>query len=156
TDITSSPPTAAPSPPASIVSEVKALVHAKVNGERAKVGLSPLRPDSFLEELALEHSESMARLNNFSHDRFGWRNVNYEQRPGTIRAENLALTPVRRFRPGPLLSAEEIAAWTIEGWLNSPSHRETMLDRRLTLTGIAVVRTDDYFWITQDFEGPLG
>jgi uncharacterized protein YkwD len=114
-----------------------------------------LEPDSFLRELALEHSESMARLNSFSHDRFGWRNVNYEQKPGTMRAENLALTPVRRFKPGPLLSAEEIASWTIEGWLDSRSHRETMLDSRLTLTGIAVVRTDDYFWITQDFEGYL-
>lgn len=103
----------------------------------------------------MEHSENMARLNSFSHDRFGWHNINYQQKPGTVRAENLALTPVRRFKPGPLISAEEIAQWTIDGWLNSPSHRDTMLDRRVILTGIAVVRTDDYFWITQEFEGPL-
>jgi uncharacterized protein YkwD len=124
-----------------------------VNEERAKVGISSLQWDSFLEGLALEHSENMARLNHFGHERFGWRNFNDQQRPGTTRAENLALTPVRRFSPGPLLSAREIAAWTIDGWLNSPSHKEAMLDGKLKLTGIAIIRTDEYFYVTQDFEG---
>jgi len=119
------------------------------------LGLSLLEKDSFLEGLAVEHSENMARLNNFGHERYGWRTLAYQQAPGTMRAENLSLTPVRKYTPGPLLSSEEIAAWTIQGWLNSPREREALLDVRLTRTGVGVAKTDEYFYITQDFEGKL-
>jgi uncharacterized protein YkwD len=135
--------------------EVVPLVFAKVNAERAKAGLAPVVRDEFLEGLAVEHSERMARLNIFGHERYGWRELNFQQQAGTVREENLALTPVRHFTPGPLLDADEIASWTIEGWLASPSHRQAMLDGRLTRAGVAVVLTNDHFYITQDFEGPL-
>lgn len=150
-----SPTVTVPPTPAATASEVTTLIYTLTNEERAKLGLSLLEKDSFLEGLAMEHSENMARLNNFGHERYGWRTLDSQQAPGTMRAENLSLTPVRKYTPGNLLSSEEIAAWTIQGWLNSPRHREALLDVRLTRTGVGVVKTDEYFYITQDFEGKL-
>jgi len=151
----SAPTTVTTTPtPAATVSEVTALIYALANEERAKRGLPSLERDDFLEGLAMEHSENMAQSGYFGHERYGWeRSLYYQLTVGTRRAENLARAPVREYNPGRLLSSEEIAAWTIQGWLDSPEHREALLDTGLTRTGVGIVKTDEYFYITQDFEG---
>lgn len=75
--------------------------------------------------------------------------------PGTIRAENISLTPEREYIPGPLLSAEEVAKWSVSGWMESSGHRENILNSSFSKTGIGIYYDDGYFYITQIFEGNL-
>lgn len=100
-----------------------------MNIERTQRGLSSLLYDSLLTSLAVEHSEEMILYDYFSHDRMaGSRDFDWGMQPGTIRAENISLTPEREYIPGPSLSAEEVAKWSVSGWMESSGHRENILN----------------------------
>lgn len=134
-------------------SEVANLFYILVNEKRVENGLHPLKESSLLEELAIEHSENMALTGHFGHERLGWRSFTFGQLPGTIRGENLSMTPKQQYVPGPFLSSEEVVAWAVEGLLGSPGHRANMLSKTFTHTGVGVVMSDGYFYITQIFDG---
>ena len=55
---------------------------------------------------------------------------------GSAVAENVASTTL--FEPAEEFTAAKIAATLVEQWMNSPGHRETLLDRRLTHFGGSV------------------
>ena len=133
--------------------EVDNLFFILVNEKRIENGLQPLQESSLLEELAIEHSENMALTGHFAHERLGWRDFSFGMSPGTIRGENLSLTPMQRYIPGPFLSSEEVVAWAVDGLLASPGHRLNMLNKSFTHTGIGVAKSNGYFYITQIFEG---
>ncbi len=139
------------------VPELANLIYTLVNEERVKFGLRPLEKDSLLEELAMEHSKNMAVTGHFGHERFGWRDFTFSMRPGTVRGENLSLTPTRKYTPGPILSYKEVATWAVEGWMKSPGHKKNILST-FTHTGVGAWIKGDYYYITQIFEGknPLG
>jgi uncharacterized protein YkwD len=49
---------------------------------------------------------------------------------------------------------DQIAATTSKGWMDSPGHRQNILDKGYTRTGIGVaVAGDDKVYITQMFCG---
>lgn len=136
--------------------EVESLVHTLVNSERTNLGLTPVRTDALLTSLAQEHSRSMALHSFFSHDRRpGVRDLDFNQPPNTIRSENLSSTPQTRFIFGPFLTLEEVCEWAVSGWMNSPAHRNTVLEPRFTKTGVGVSLSDERLYITQIFEGDL-
>jgi len=134
--------------------EVEELIIVLVNEERQKLGLSTLSQDTLLTSLAREHSTSMVENNFFSHDRYpGQRSFDHNQPPGTIRGENLSKTPTRRLIPGPYLSLQEACEWAVSGWMDSPGHRDNMLEPKFSRTGVGVSLSDGYLYITQMFEG---
>lgn len=136
--------------------EVEELITILVNDERQQFGLPTLSNDALLTSLAKEHSTSMVENNFFSHDRYpGERSLSYKQLPGTILGENLSKTPTRRLIPGPYLSLQEVCEWTVSGWMDSPGHRENVLESRYTETGVgvSVSEGEQYLYITQIFEG---
>ena len=133
--------------------EVANLFYTLVNEKRMENGLPPLKKSSLLEELAIEHSENMARTGHFGHERLGWRDLSFGMSPGTMRGENISLTPVQRYIPGPFLSSGEVVAWAVDGLLSSPGHRANMLSNTFAHTGVGVVMNNGYFYITQIFEG---
>ena len=136
--------------------EVEELIIVLVNDERQQFDLTPLSEDALLTSLAREHSISMVENNFFGHERYpGERPLGYGQLPGTIRGENLAKMPTRQFIPGPYLSLQEVCEWAVSGWMDSPGHRENILQPRYTETGVGVSFSDgwDYLYITQIFEG---
>lgn len=47
----------------------------------------------------------------------------------------------------------EIAVLTVEGWMNSPGHRENILRKEYTVGGIGIASVNDYVIITQNFAG---
>jgi uncharacterized protein YkwD len=130
--------------------------HELVNDERAILGLDSLRINSQLTSLANEHSEEMTQYDFFSHERMpGFRGLNWEMQPGTFRGENLAKVPQRQYLPGPLLPANEVAAWAVSGWMDSPGHKDNILTPNYMHTGIGVSFSNGYLYITQIFEGNL-
>ena len=120
---------------------------ALVNEQRLLQHLSPLVWDLEMLYLAREHSESMARLNFFSHrgidgkmadDRANEIGVNDWRGIG----ENIA------FNQG----IENRVEAAVQSWTNSQHHKANLLDQRWTRTGIGIAQTPEgKFYITQVF-----
>lgn len=128
-----STPTAAPSGPT-------AQVVALVNKERAKVGCSALTVNAKLTAAALNHSKDMAAHSTMSHTgsdgsdageritRAGYSWMTY--------GENVA------YGYG---TAEQV----MTGWMNSPGHRENILNCAFKEIGVGLAQPNSYW--TQNF-----
>jgi uncharacterized protein YkwD len=63
-------------------------------------------------------------------------------------AENIAF-----YQPGPTISATELAERVVDGWMDSPGHRENILTNQFKGEGIGVYsRPDGTVFVTQNFE----
>lgn len=133
-----------PSPPPAIHAPLERDVHERVNRERAQRGLPALRYDERLAAIARGHSVSIASGREpFSHGGFHSR-ADAADRALGIRAmsENLALNND---------PAERTAAAAVDGWMESPGHRENLLGP-YELTGVGVARTGNgTYYYTQLF-----
>lgn len=112
-----------------------------VNEYRHKKGLAPLRANSFLSSIALEHSRDMLTGKTpFGHEGFHERIDRIRKRLGPIHvaAENVASGP---------MSAREV----VDGWLHSAGHRRN-IEGNFKLTGIGLARRGDgMIFFTQIF-----
>jgi uncharacterized protein YkwD len=138
--------------------EVEELIIVLVNDERHQYDLTTLSEDALLTDLAREHSAYMAENHLLTHERFpGERPLSYNMSPGTMRGENLAKIPTRQYIPGPYLSLQEVCEWAVSGWMDSPGHRDNILEPNFNETGVGVSFSDEgdfiYLYITQIFEG---
>lgn len=118
-----------------------------LNQERISGGLMPLKWNNEMAKIARYHSENMARGNYFSHreadgsmvndraDLFGmsdWKSI----------GENIA------FNRGFKLPADSAC----QQWMNSPAHRDNILDKRWKEAGIGVaIAADGAYYFTQVF-----
>jgi hypothetical protein len=109
-----------------------------LNQERAAKGLPKLSVASDLTAVARRHSQRMADGNNLHHnpnlgsDVSGWQKV----------GENVGRGP----------SAGAIH----QGFMNSPSHAQNILDSDWTQVGVGVVVRDGQVWVTEVFRLPSG
>jgi uncharacterized protein YkwD len=155
------------------------LVIRYTNDERETSGMPPVKHDDALQRLAEKHSRDMANRGYFSHtsQRQDRPDIPFEERVSLQKlgykstGENLALQPIvtsrrittlvsssgertREVTPD-IATYDELARATVEGWMNSPGHRENILTRDFNLVGIGVgIGERDgvpYAWITQNF-----
>jgi uncharacterized protein YkwD len=146
-------------------------IHAKINAERAKNGLSALAWDKALSAIAAGHSRDMAKRKYLAHDspegqgfpdRYARAGYTCRIRIGrTIHggAENIALnhlydsvTTVNGVAYYDWNSPEKIAGKAVEGWMKSPGHRQNILTPHWKREGIGVEIAPDYkVYITQNF-----
>jgi uncharacterized protein YkwD len=119
----------------------EAAVLALVNEARADAGCGALTADPALAAVARAHSADMRDRDYFSHtspeglspfDRAEQAGVGYS------RAENIAF-------------GQSDAAAVMEAWLESPGHRENILDCELTRLGVGVAEGPGGPWWTQLF-----
>ena len=132
---------AAPSAPSGTAVSVASLesgVLVEINAFRRSHGLVPLRVSASLASAARQHSQSMATAGYFSHDSADgssfWRRVQrfYSSRKFGYWSvgENL------------LWSSPDVAAdGALQMWLDSPPHRENLLNPRWREIGISAVHT---------------
>jgi uncharacterized protein YkwD len=109
-----------------------------VNQERESRHLQPLAPSRELADVARAHGLELARSGQLSHvNRAGQNPLDRVRAAGiegmSLLAENLGKTSVRVDRMAALLAA----------WLESPAHRENLLNPAFNATGIAVVDTPE-------------
>jgi len=97
-----------------------------INQYRVRNGLSPLRSDKTLQELAKNHSRRMDRDNCLSHDDFHQR---FAQCGRSHCVENVGWNSP---------TAED----QISGWKNSAGHNSNLLNRKIRFAGIS--RYGDY------------
>jgi uncharacterized protein YkwD len=159
--------------PAFSTTSLEALVHERVNRVRQEYGLPILGMDGALASIARAHSADMA-----SHGYFG--HVNLDEMDPTARgaaagyachkdrdryftyaiAENLFATyrydtvlvaNSREMKSG-WLNEEAIADMTVDAWMNSPEHRNNILEKGMGEEGIGVaVAKNDLVFVTEDF-----
>ena len=118
-----------------------------VNVIRRQHNLPLLKPDPALTEIARRYSCDMAKRGFFSHttpdggsmrDRLVEGHVRYRE-----AGENLAM-----------MEGPDPAKRAVDGWMKSPGHRENMMSRRLTTTGVGACRAGRAMYFTQLFVRP--
>ena len=115
-----------------------------VNKERTRSRLSYLEWDDDLARVARNFSRQMARENFFSHSDSHGRTVmqRAEDERWSKIGENLFMCA----------GIDDFAAFSVRGWMRSQTHRQNILDREWTDTGVGVYRTrDDRVYVTQVF-----
>jgi len=149
-------------------------VHKKINKVRRKHGLSALKWNADLTSIAQAHSLDMANRNYFAHvtpdgvdlqNRYRRADFNCQVPAGPRRfltgGENLhkgwrrtgrvTYSDGRQEETG-LLSIHDVAAIAVEGWMNSPGHRENILQPHWLTQGIGVwMAPDGAIYVTQNF-----
>jgi uncharacterized protein YkwD len=162
-----------PGVPVINTSSLEARVHELVNRVRQENNLPALGTDAALVSLARAHSRDMALHGYFGH-------VNLHGMDPTARgaaagytcyrdkdsyythaiAENLFATYRNttiimvggRVAASDRNTEEAIAEMTIDAWMNSPDHRDNILDPHMGREGIgAAVSKNDLVFITEDF-----
>jgi Cysteine-rich secretory protein family len=112
------------------------------NAERVQRGLQPLRWDSALYEAASYHAQQMAERETISHQYDGEPELTARGQEAGARfsviAENVAEAPS--------------AILIQEAWMNSPKHRENLLDPRVDSIGIRVVGREGRLYAVEDFD----
>lgn len=167
-----SAPTPTPSPITSDAVQLERLVHDLVNKERQSRGITPLRQDQRLSAIARAHSEDMADRDFFAHEnllgqdpseRAARQRYICRKDYGTYYTEGVAENIFQNWLyssttyVGPIpiknySSAEQIAASTVRGWMESPGHRQNILSRDYDRVGTGVgVSKDGKVYIAQNF-----
>ena len=118
-----------------------------INQQRGKIGLANLEWNDDVAEIAREHSENMANFNFFSHTDLQGLMVNDRADAIGIRkwraiGENIAYNR----------GYENPAASAVERWMQSPAHRENLLNNRWRESGIGIaVTADGTYYFTEVF-----
>lgn len=162
-----------PGQPEVRIPDLERRVHALINKARLEHDVPALAYDEHLAKIARGHSRDMTVRNFFSH-------VNPDGLDATARGKLAGFTcrkqvSSRAFREGlgenlyqdnlysrirftgtertyDWNTAEEIAANSVRGWMNSSGHRHNILDKAYSQTGIGIaIGDDDKVFITQVF-----
>jgi uncharacterized protein YkwD len=136
-----------------------------VNAERERSGLVPLRWNEGVADVARMHSKDMAFNNYFSHTGSDGSNVSARLADGNVTywnesGENILREGGVDYYIVNLLGTvvqtryktyEDLAANATLGWMNSPSHRENILNPDFDESGMGVWAFNGSFYLTQDF-----
>ncbi|AFY48588.1 uncharacterized protein with SCP/PR1 domains [Nostoc sp. PCC 7524] len=146
---TSQPPEPLVSPESATAAEMEAAIRRGINQVRQKNGLSPLKDNQKLAQVARKYSRQMSEQKFFSHTGAdGSTPQERVLRDGIIYSavgENLFKS---QNVPRPVPAA-------IEGWMKSPGHRENILRPVFTETGVGVWREGNTYYVTQLFLRPF-
>ncbi|MER6064432.1 CAP domain-containing protein [Streptomyces sp. NPDC001792] len=135
------PKTSAPPVAVSTASAAEAEVLKLVNGERAKVGCSPLAANSSLSELAESFSDDMAARDFFDHT----------DPDGKTPWDRAAAAGITDLGGENIARGQADAAAVMQAWMNSPGHRANILNCDFKTLGVGVHLGPGGPWWTQDF-----
>lgn len=110
-----------------------------INNHRVSVGLNPLTMDqAYASAYAVDHTDYMISLSQINHHNFHVRSEGMKSRGAVRVAENVAY-------------GYENAEAVVNGWLNSPSHRE-IIEGNYTHSGFGVFQNEQgRYFFTQLF-----
>jgi uncharacterized protein YkwD len=131
-------PEPAVTPAAPVAAGPEAQVVALVNAERAAAGCAPVVADAALADVARAHSADMRDRGFFSH-------VNPDQLDPFDRAAQAGLSA----RAENIAQGQPDAAAVMAAWMDSPGHRENILNCELTALGVGVAEGAGGPWWTQ-------
>lgn len=130
------------------VTEVEIASFNLINQDRREQGLPELVFDSQVATVARSHSEDMRDRNYFAHTNPDGKTFSDRLRdagvPFQSSGENLVTTS----------NIPDPAGYANTGFLNHAEHRSIILSNQFTRVGVGVARSEDTYWLTQDFVGP--
>jgi uncharacterized protein YkwD len=143
----------APPPGISYLAKVEDLVFEMTNRARAAKGLAPLTRDAELGNVARAFSNDMLVHRFFDHDTpdgltFDKRLANQYRHWVYSMGENI--WSGSGYNPN---KTQEIAQDIINDWMNSPGHRENILDPDFTHLGVGISARHHTIRATQEFVG---
>jgi|APSaa5957512535_1039671.scaffolds.fasta_scaffold53405_3 uncharacterized protein YkwD len=136
--------------------EITLTIHDKINNERTSRGLPSLTWDVQLAQASLNHSNDMANRNYYAHyspegndftDRYYQVGLVCSNKQGNtiyVGAENIM------YLDG-YYGLDMIVSETVNGWMNSPGHRENILTPHFKSQGMGVSISGSEVYITEDF-----
>lgn len=153
---------------------LEARVHELVNQERLRRGLSAVTWNEDIRPIARGHSAHMGRRHYFSHNAPNGRDFNDRYRRARfscqvpagrnrylLGGENLFLGHVVRtwtaYSDGRRVvtsrhNLESLAQAAVTGWMNSPAHRDNLLNRHWRTEAIGIeITADGRVYATQNF-----
>jgi uncharacterized protein YkwD len=143
-----------PPPQTPDLARVTALIVEQTNLIRADSKLPAVAEDVQLSAAAQKFAEFMAATTKYGHQADGREAADRTAEQGyqhCVVLENIAY----RYRARGF-TTEELAAGFVDGWKDSPSHREAMLDPDVVQTGVAVAysQVNGHFYAVQLFGRP--
>jgi hypothetical protein len=117
---------------------VESVIVAETNAFRRENKLGEVTPNPVLAAAAKAYADYLARTEKFSHTADGRQPAERVRSAGYAFcsvAENLALN-----RDSRGFEATALARQAVEGWKNSPGHRQNMLTPHVTEIGVGVAR----------------
>jgi hypothetical protein len=134
-----------PPPAAQFDATAEAQLFQLLNQTRAEHGLAPLTVDERLTRAARKHTQLMVQHLTLSHQFDGepppQTRFSNEGLPADSSSENVALNQTI---PG-----------AHDALMLSPPHRAAILDSKFNVVGVAVLQTDEGFFVTEDFARKL-
>ncbi|OII65131.1 hypothetical protein BJP40_17920 [Streptomyces sp. CC53] len=135
------PPQAGAAPAGTAADHVRRVVDL-ANAERARTGCPALRVNSRLQRAAQAHADDMARRNYYQHDTPEGRDAGDRMRKAGYRwstwGENIHRGP-------------KDPAAAMRDWMNSPGHRENILNCAFRDIGVGVNLRSNGPWWVQNF-----
>ena len=118
-----------------------------INAERAKYSLGLMVWDDDLAIIARDYSERMAKENFFSH--FDSNGQSVLERAKTAKIKHWSKIGENLFS---CENVKSFDAFAVKNWMNSPTHRENIINPDWTATGIGIAQSKDgEIFITQVF-----
>ena len=122
-------------------SPAEQTIFDSANRERAARGLQPLKWNASLALAARLHAQMMAQEGAISH-----------QFPGEMdMGTRISMAGVHFISAAENVAEAPSAAALHQAWMNSPPHRQNILDPELDSLGVAVVERDEQLFAVQDF-----
>jgi len=127
--------------------DIEKRAFEQTNAVRLRHGLPALSWDSDVCLMSRTHSESMARLNFFSHVTPNGRRLRDRARAAgilrySVLAENIAYNQ----------GYDDPGAFAVERWMSSPKHRDNILSKEFRAMAIGTyVGPDGSVYLTQTF-----
>ena len=134
------------------VSKIELFVLQFTNEERVNHGLASLKNDKKLANIAREHSADMINREYYGHDAPGGlgpsdraENAGYTciKNYGTYYTdgvgENIHVVPTKLdYYSGGFYSHERLASLLVDSWMDSPGHRDNILNKNYDRLGVGV------------------
>ncbi len=137
----------------SVMAAVQRAIVDQTNEFRKSNQLDAVQRDEHLMQAAKDFAEFMARTGKYGHRANGMTPAQRAEAAGydyCVVRENIAY----RMNTGDV-TADSLIEVFVQGWIDSPPHRENMLADYITHTGVAVATTDDVtYYAVQMFGRP--
>ena len=133
--------------PSALIASVEKEAFEFINKKRADIGLEPLVWNDELAAVARLHSQDMADQKYFSHR--GSNGSMVDDRADKMGVKNWsAIGENIAFERG----FDDAANFAVDRWMESPAHKQNLLDKRWKETGMGVaILPDGTYYFTQVF-----